>query len=132
MTNRSLSLSQAIVGLDVKNFGLEYYDADGDGAMVVHLVVVIIVGYICACGGGLYILIEITTRLLCSARSAFRAKVCTMREGEHEHTAIQRNGAGEPGFGAWVPFVPSLLVCMDVRALRRIVDASSKNEPKMV
>ena len=46
MTNRSLSLSQAIVGLDVKNFGLEYYDADGDGAMVVRLVVVIIVGYI--------------------------------------------------------------------------------------
>ena len=55
-----------------------------------------------------------------------------MREGEHDHTAIQRNGAGEPGFGAWVPFVPSLLVCVDVRALRRIVDASSKNEPKMV
>ena len=39
-----------------------------------------------------------------------------MREGEHEHSAIQRNGAGEPGFGAWVPFVPSLLVCVDVRA----------------
>ena len=99
---------------------MSYYDANGDGRSLGggDHVGGVIPHEVCSCGGALYLDRDSDAAALPCAKLGFRAKVFTTCG--KVSTSVRRYkevAQGEPGFGAWVPFVPSLLVCMNGRAL---------------
>ena len=109
---------------------MSYYDANGDGRSLGggDHVGGVIPHEVCSCGGALYLDRDSDAAALPCTKLGFRAKVCTTCGKVSTRVRRYKEVAqGEPGCGAWVPFVPSLLVCVNGRALRKIADVDGAN-----